>query len=103
MTMGGWSRLSARILASVDRPNNPFSIAAQINIMTDPPLPDLIRAAIAADGRPIRQIAIAAGLDSRTVQRYASGERDLTSERLGRLMGALGLRVVATEQQTGDE
>jgi transcriptional regulator with XRE-family HTH domain len=85
--------------------NNPFSIAAQINIMTDPPLPDLIRAAIAADGRPIRQIAIAAGLDSRTVQRYASGERDLTSERLGRLMGALGLRIVATEQQTqtGDE
>jgi transcriptional regulator with XRE-family HTH domain len=62
--------------------------------MADPPLHAIIRAAIAADGRPIRQIAIAAGLDSRTVQRYASGERDLTSERLGRLMGALGLRVV---------
>jgi transcriptional regulator with XRE-family HTH domain len=63
--------------------------------MTDPPLPAIIRAAIAADGRPIRQIAIAAGLDSRTVQRYASGERDLTSERLGRLMGALGLAVTS--------
>ena len=56
--------------------------------MTNPPLPDLIRAAIAADGRPIRQIAIAAGLEPMTVGRYASGERDLTSERLGRLMGA---------------
>jgi len=61
--------------------------------MTDPPLPAIIRAAIAADGRPIRQIAIAAGLEPMTVGRFASGERDLTSERLGRLMGALGLRV----------
>jgi len=32
-----------------------------------------------------------------TVGRYASGERDLTSERLGRLMGALGLRVVLAD------
>ena len=57
-------------------------------------LPAIIRDAIAADGRSIRQIAIAAGLDSRTVQRFSTGERDLTSERLGRLMGALGLRVI---------
>jgi transcriptional regulator with XRE-family HTH domain len=61
--------------------------------MSDETLPALIRDAIAADGRSIRQIAIAAGMDSRTVQRFATGERDLTSERLGRLMGALGLRV----------
>jgi transcriptional regulator with XRE-family HTH domain len=61
--------------------------------VSDITLPATIRAAIAADGRSIRQIAIGAGLDSRTVQRFATGERDLTSERLGRLMGALGLRV----------
>jgi transcriptional regulator with XRE-family HTH domain len=67
-------------------------------------LPAIIRAAIAADGRPIRQIAIAAGLEPMTVGRYASGERDLTSERLGRLMAALGLRVVADQQtQTKDK
>lgn len=66
----------------------------QSNSMTDPPLPALIREAIAADGRSIRQIAIAAGLEPMTVGRFASGQRDLTSERLGRLMGALGLRVV---------
>ena len=61
--------------------------------MSETTLPATIRDAIAADGRSIRQIAIASGLDSRTVQRFATGERDLTSERLGRLMGALGLRV----------
>ena len=61
--------------------------------MSDDTLTAIIRDAIAADGRSIRQIAIASGLDSRTVQRFATGERDLTSERLGRLMGALGLRV----------
>ena len=60
-----------------------------------PTLPDQIRAAITADGRPIRQIAIAAGLDSRTVQRFVTCERDLTSERLGRLMAALGLRITS--------
>jgi transcriptional regulator with XRE-family HTH domain len=65
--------------------------------MTDPPLPAIVRAAITADGRSIRQIAIAAGLEPMTVGRYASGERDLTSERLGRLMGALGLRVVLAD------
>ena len=64
-----------------------------------PPLPDQIRAAITADGRPIRQIAIAAGLDSRTVQRFVTCERDLTSERLGRLMGALGLVVTKEEAE----
>ncbi len=63
--------------------------------MTDETLPAIVRDAIAADGRSIRQIAIAADLDSRTVQRFATGERDLTSERLGRLMGALGLRVIS--------
>jgi transcriptional regulator with XRE-family HTH domain len=62
--------------------------------MTDPTLPALVRDAIAADGRSIRQIALAAGLEPMTVGRFASGQRDLTSERLGRLMGALGLRVV---------
>jgi transcriptional regulator with XRE-family HTH domain len=62
--------------------------------MTDPTLPTLVRDAIAADGRSIRQIALAAGLEPMTVGRFASGQRDLTSERLGRLMGALGLRVV---------
>ena len=61
-----------------------------------PTLPDIIRAAITADGRPIRQIAIAAGLDSRTVQRFVQCERDLTSERLGRLMRALGLVVTSS-------
>jgi plasmid maintenance system antidote protein VapI len=70
--------------------------------MTDPTLPALIREAIATDGRSIRQIAIAADLDSRTVQRFATGERDLTSERLGRLMGALGLRVTK-QTEAGDE
>jgi transcriptional regulator with XRE-family HTH domain len=64
--------------------------------MTNQPLPAIIRAAIAADGRPIRQIAIAAGLEPMTVGRYASGERDLTSERLGRLMRVLGLRVTSS-------
>ena len=64
--------------------------------MSDETLPALVRDAIATDGRSIRQIAIAADLDSRTVQRFATGERDLTSERLGRLMGALGLRVTST-------
>lgn len=63
--------------------------------MSDITLPATIRDAIAADGRSIRQIAIAAGLGSRTVQRFATGERDLTSERLGRLMGALGLRITS--------
>jgi hypothetical protein len=62
-----------------------------------PPLPDQIRATIAADGRSIRQIAIAAGLKPETVRRYAACERDLTSERLGRLMGALGLRIVSSQ------
>jgi len=57
----------------------------------------LVRDAIAADGRSIRQIAIAAGLEPMTVGRFASGQRDLTSERLGRLMGALGLRVTKEE------
>ena len=63
--------------------------------MSDPTLPAIVRDAIATDGRSIRQIAIAADLDSRTVQRFATGERDLTSERLGRLMRALGLRVTS--------
>ena len=70
--------------------------------MTDPTLPALVRDTIAADGRSIRQIAIAADLDSRTVQRFATGERDLTSELLGRLMGALGLKV-SKQTKTGDE
>ena len=65
--------------------------------MSETTLTAIIRDAIAADGRSIRQIAIAAGLDSRTVQRFSTGERDLTSERLGRLMGALGLRVTKKE------
>jgi transcriptional regulator with XRE-family HTH domain len=55
----------------------------------------LVRDAIASDGRSIRQIAIAAGLEPMTVGRFASGQRDLTSERLGRLMGVLGLRVTS--------
>jgi transcriptional regulator with XRE-family HTH domain len=60
----------------------------------------LVRDAIASDGRSIRQIAIAAGLEPMTVGRFASGQRNLTSERLGRLMGALGLRVSKqTEEQ----
>jgi plasmid maintenance system antidote protein VapI len=63
--------------------------------MSDPTLPAIVRDAIATDGRSLRQIAIAADLDSRTVQRFATGERDLTSERIGRLMGALGLRVTS--------
>ena len=66
--------------------------------MTDPTLTDLVRNAIAADRRSIRQIAIAAGLEPMTVGRFASGQRDLTSERLGRLMGALGLRVVGPSE-----
>jgi hypothetical protein len=37
-----------------------------------------------------------------TVGRYASGKRDLTSERLGRLMGVLGLKVTK-QTETGDE
>jgi transcriptional regulator with XRE-family HTH domain len=62
--------------------------------MSHDTLTALVREAIAADGRSIRQIALAAGLEPMTVGRFASGQRDLTSERLGRLMGALGLRVV---------
>jgi transcriptional regulator with XRE-family HTH domain len=65
--------------------------------MSHETLTTLVRDAIAADGRSIRQIAIAAGLEPMTVGRFASGQRDLTSERLGRLMGALGLRVVKEE------
>jgi transcriptional regulator with XRE-family HTH domain len=62
--------------------------------VTDQTLPDQIRAAIAADGRTVYAIAKAAGLEQRTLGRFANGERDLTGERLGRLMAALGLRVV---------
>jgi plasmid maintenance system antidote protein VapI len=65
--------------------------------VSDETLTATVRAAIAADGRSIRQIAIAAGLQPMTVGRFASGQRDLTSERLGRLMAALGLRVVREE------
>ena len=57
-------------------------------------LPDQIRAAIAADGRTMYAIAKAAGLQQRTLGRFCSGERDLTGERLGMLMRALGLVVV---------
>jgi plasmid maintenance system antidote protein VapI len=57
-------------------------------------LPDQIRAAIRSDGRSVYALAKAAGLEQRTLGRFANGERDLTSERLGRLMAALGLRVV---------
>jgi transcriptional regulator with XRE-family HTH domain len=60
-------------------------------------LPDQIRAAIAADGRTVYAIAKAAGLEQRTLGRFANGERDLTSERLGRLMAALGLRVTKSK------
>jgi transcriptional regulator with XRE-family HTH domain len=62
-----------------------------------PTLPDQIRAAIAADGRTVYAIAKAAGLEQRTLGRFANGERDLTSERLGRLMAALGLRITKDE------
>ena len=64
--------------------------------MSDETLTATVRAAIAADGRSIRQIAIAAGLEPMTVGRFASGQRELTSERLGRLMGALGLKVTSS-------
>jgi transcriptional regulator with XRE-family HTH domain len=66
--------------------------------MTGQSLPDQIRAAIRSDGRTVYAIAKAAGLEQRTLGRFANGERDLTSERLGRLMGALGLRVTKDEQ-----
>jgi plasmid maintenance system antidote protein VapI len=57
-------------------------------------LPDQIRDAIDADGRTVYAIAKAAGLEQRTLGRFVNGERDLTGERLGRLMVALGLVVV---------
>jgi transcriptional regulator with XRE-family HTH domain len=60
-----------------------------------PTLPDQIRAAIRSDGRSVYALAKAAGLEQRTLGRFANGERDLTGERLGRLMAALGLRVTS--------
>jgi transcriptional regulator with XRE-family HTH domain len=62
-----------------------------------PTLPDQIRAAIRSDGRTVYAIAKAAGLEQRTLGRFANGERDLTGERLGRLMAALGLVVTKSE------
>jgi transcriptional regulator with XRE-family HTH domain len=64
-------------------------------------LPDQIRAAMVADGRTVYAIAKAAGLEQRTLGRFANGERDLTGERLGMLMRALGLRIVKDETRTG--
>jgi len=64
-------------------------------------LPDQIRAAIRSDGRTVYAIAKAAGLNQRTLGRFVNGERDLTSERLGRLMRALGLKVIKDETRTG--
>ena len=62
-----------------------------------PTLPDQIRAAMVADGRTVYAIAKAAGLEQRTLGRFVNGERDLTGERLGRLMAALGLRITKSK------
>jgi transcriptional regulator with XRE-family HTH domain len=66
-------------------------------------LPDQIRAAIRSDGRTMYAIAKAAGLEQRTLGRFCSGERDLTGERLGRLMAALGLRITKSKTRTGKQ
>lgn len=49
-----------------------------------------IRQRIADDPRSIKELARDAGLNQPTLQRFASGQRDLTSELLGKLVAALG-------------
>lgn len=55
-----------------------------------PTLTEQVRQQIAADGRSINRLAADAGLPQSTVHKFATGQRDMTSEPLGRLIAALG-------------
>jgi len=54
---------------------------------------EALRKAIAKDGRPIRQIAKAAGLQASVISRFLNRERDLTGRSLDRVAGELGLEL----------
>jgi len=63
--------------------------------MSDQDLVSVIRAAMYASELSQRQLAEKTGLHLTTVNRFATGERDLYGESLSKLCQALGLRVVA--------
>lgn len=53
-------------------------------------LSEEVRARVLADGRTISEIARAAGLNQPTLHRYVTGQRELTSELLGKLLPVIG-------------
>ena len=60
---------------------------------TRKPISDVLRAAIASDGRNVTQIAKAAKVPQPVLHRFVRGERDLTLETADKLAVALSLRL----------
>jgi DNA-binding phage protein len=57
-------------------------------------LADHVRSIIATRGLTAYSVAKAAGVDPSTMTRFVSGERDLSLESFGKVVAALGLRLV---------
>ena len=59
--------------------------------------------AIKKDGRPLRVLALAAGLDPGQLTRYIQGERDLVTHNFDALARVLRLHLVPEDQLKGDK
>jgi transcriptional regulator with XRE-family HTH domain len=55
---------------------------------------DVIRRTIYMQGWSLNQLGIKTGVDDGRLSRFMTGKRDLTLEAAGRLVSALGLRLV---------
>lgn len=62
-------------------------------------LREVIRAAVADDGRTQRDIAAAAGLTAANLSGYLTGKRRMRDDSLDRLMAVLGLTVRAAPKK----
>jgi len=56
-------------------------------------LSEEVRARILADGRSVAAIAKTAGLNQPTLHRFVTGQRDLSSELLSKLLPVLGGKI----------
>lgn len=64
------------------------------------PLAELIRNAVTADGRSLRQLAAESGVDHGILSRFLRGRRDITIETAQRLCDVLDLHFQARKART---
>ena len=60
-----------------------------------------LREAIKADGRSLRQLAVASGVDAGRLSRFVRGERDINLGAADHLLNTLGVKVKFPQRKAG--